>query len=150
MTSRADIVDGAEANGRKYGLIYTRKCGWVDLGHANPAGALGLWNQILNEATNETESEGYFKISYEQKNGAALFQISVFYFLCLLRFVVLFRCHYFFSPRLNKYKQAKRPTEVKGNIAENEFAKLTTNKGTAEAFNGIAAVDRKLQIFIDA
>ncbi len=104
MTSRADIVDGAEANGRKYGLIYTRKCGWVDLGHANPAGALGLWNQILNEATNETESEGYFKISYEQKNGAALFQISVFYFLCLLRFVVLFRCHYFFSPRLNKYK----------------------------------------------
>lgn len=77
MTSRADIVDGAKANGRKYGLIYTRKCGWVDLGHANPAGALGLWNQILNEATNETASEGYFKISYKQMMGRPYFKVGV-------------------------------------------------------------------------
>ncbi len=40
MTSRMDIIDGAQASGRKYGLIYTKKCGWIDLGHANPESAL--------------------------------------------------------------------------------------------------------------
>jgi hypothetical protein len=43
MSKRDDIVDGAEAYGgdgtiRKYGLIYTSECGWIDLGHANPEG----------------------------------------------------------------------------------------------------------------
>lgn len=43
MTTRADIIDGKDAqlpdgSIRKYGLIYTQKCGWVDLGHANPEG----------------------------------------------------------------------------------------------------------------
>ena len=34
MTDRSDIVDGNSAIGRKYGLIYTKRCGWIDLGHA--------------------------------------------------------------------------------------------------------------------
>lgn len=51
MTKRDHIIDASEvyfADGsiRKHGLIYTRRCGWVDLGHANPAGAKGLWNDI--------------------------------------------------------------------------------------------------------
>jgi hypothetical protein len=40
MTNRSDIIDGSGAIGRKYGLIYTKKCGWIDLGHANPEGAI--------------------------------------------------------------------------------------------------------------
>jgi hypothetical protein len=35
MSERKDIIDGKLAKGRKYGLIYTKKCGWIDLGHAN-------------------------------------------------------------------------------------------------------------------
>ena len=49
MTSRSDIIDSAQAVGRKYGLIYTKKCGWIDLGHANPDGpdgAKNLWKRI--------------------------------------------------------------------------------------------------------
>ena len=46
--------------------------------------------------------------------------------------------------------QAKRPTEVKSNITDNESAKMTTSKGTIQGYNGIAAVDKKHQIIIDA
>lgn len=52
MTKRSDIIDASEAYGpdgriRKYGLIYTERCGWVDLGHASPESAQGLWSQRL-------------------------------------------------------------------------------------------------------
>ena len=57
MSSRADIVgasDVRDASGRvrKYGLIYTRRCGWIDLGHANPQGASKLWSQVLAKTGN--------------------------------------------------------------------------------------------------
>ena len=51
------------------------------------------------------------------------------------------------SPRMG---QGKRPREVKSNITDNESAKMTTNKGTIEGYNGLAAVDRKHQIIVDA
>lgn len=71
MTSRADIIDGSQAIGRKYGLIYTEKCGWIDLGHANPEGALTLWNQIKNEESIESENipNDSFRIAYRQMMG---------------------------------------------------------------------------------
>ena len=52
MSKREDIVDGAEAFGKQYGLVYTCNLGWLDLGHMNPrevranAGASALWRQI--------------------------------------------------------------------------------------------------------
>ena len=51
MTQRSDIIGHDEVyqpdgSIRKYGLIYTEKCGWIDLGHANPAGAAQLWRQV--------------------------------------------------------------------------------------------------------
>ena len=52
MSKREDIVDGAEAVGKQYGLVYTCNLGWLDLGHMNPrevranAGASALWRQI--------------------------------------------------------------------------------------------------------
>jgi transposase len=51
------------------------------------------------------------------------------------------------TPRMG---QAKRPTEVKSNITDNESAKMTTSKGTIQGYNGIATVDKKHQIVIDA
>lgn len=40
--------------------------------------------------------------------------------------------------------------EVKSNITDNESAKMTTSKGTIQGYNGVAAVDKKHQIIIDA
>ena len=51
------------------------------------------------------------------------------------------------APRMGKGKIAK---EVKSNITDNESAKMTTSKGTIQGYNGLAAVDKKHQIIIDA
>lgn len=51
------------------------------------------------------------------------------------------------SPRMGT---GKRPTEVKSNITDNESAKMTTSKGTIQGYNGIATVDKKHQIIVDA
>ena len=77
MTSRTDIIDGAQAAGRKYGLIYTKKCGWIDLGHANPESALGLWNQITNEKNSGAAPGGYFRITYKQLMGRPYFKVGI-------------------------------------------------------------------------
>ncbi len=51
------------------------------------------------------------------------------------------------QPRIG---QGKRQQEVKSNITDNESAKMTTSKGTIQGYNGIATVDKKHQIVIDA
>lgn len=51
------------------------------------------------------------------------------------------------SPRMGKGRQNK---EVKSNITDNESAKMTTSKGTIQGYNGVATVDKKHQIIIDA
>jgi len=51
------------------------------------------------------------------------------------------------SPRMG---QGSRPKEVKSNITDNESGKMTTSKGTIQGFNGVAAVDKKHQIVVDA
>lgn len=51
------------------------------------------------------------------------------------------------APRTGQGKQKK---EVKSNITDNESAKMTTSKGTIQGYNGVAAVDKKHQIIIDA
>ena len=51
------------------------------------------------------------------------------------------------SPRTG---QGKIKKEVKSNITDNESAKMTTSKGTIQGYNGLAAVDKKHQIIIDA
>ena len=51
------------------------------------------------------------------------------------------------SPRMGKGRIKK---EVKSNITDNESAKMTTSKGTIQGYNGIASVDKKHQIIIDA
>jgi len=51
------------------------------------------------------------------------------------------------SPRMGKGLKKK---EVKSNITDNESAKMTTSKGTIQGYNGVASVDKKHQIIIDA
>lgn len=51
------------------------------------------------------------------------------------------------SPRMG---QGKRPKEVKSNITDNESAKMTTSKGTIQGYNGVATVDKKHQVIVDA
>lgn len=46
--------------------------------------------------------------------------------------------------------QGKLKKEVKSNITDNESAKMTTSKGTIQGYNGVATVDQKHQIIIDA
>lgn len=77
MTSRSEIIDGTQAIGRKYGLIYTRRCGWVDLGHANPDGAKKLWDMILNEKDEGNGKQGFFRIRYKQMMGNKYIKIGI-------------------------------------------------------------------------
>ena len=51
------------------------------------------------------------------------------------------------TPRMGKGKRVK---EVKSNITDNESARMTTSKGTIQGYNGVATVDKKHQIIIDA
>lgn len=51
------------------------------------------------------------------------------------------------APRMG---QGKRPKEVKSNVTDNQSAKMTTSKGTIQGYNGVATVDKKHQIIIDA
>ena len=51
------------------------------------------------------------------------------------------------EPRLG---QGKRKQEVKSNITDNDSAKMTTSKGTIQGYSGVATVDKKHQIVIDA
>jgi transposase len=51
------------------------------------------------------------------------------------------------EPRMGK---GKRPQEVKSNITDNESAKMTTSKGTIQGYHGVATVDKKHQIVVDA
>lgn len=74
MTKRTDIIDASEvylADGsiRKYGLIYTRRCGWIDLGHANPAGAKSLWTDICRHTVSNAclrDPNAEVRITYSQ------------------------------------------------------------------------------------
>lgn len=51
------------------------------------------------------------------------------------------------EPRIGK---SVRKSEVKSNITDNESCKMKTSKGTIQGYNGIATVDSKHQIIIDA
>lgn len=51
------------------------------------------------------------------------------------------------EPRMG---HAKKPKEVKSNITDNQSGKMTTSKGTIQGYNGVAAVDKKHQIIVEA
>lgn len=49
-----------------------------------------------------------------------------------------------------KMGQGRIKKEIKSNITDNESAKMTTSKGTIQGYNGVATVDSKHQIIVDA
>lgn len=51
------------------------------------------------------------------------------------------------SPRMGQGRVKK---EVKSNITDNESAKMKTSKGTLQGYNGVATVDKKHQVIVDA
>ena len=46
--------------------------------------------------------------------------------------------------------RGKRSKEVKSNLTDSDSAKMTTGKGTIQGYNGVATVDKKHQVIIDA
>lgn len=60
------------------------------------------------------------------------------------------RINQFLKTNAPRMGQGKRPKEVKSNITDNESAKMTTSKGTIQGYNGVATVDKKHQIIVDA
>ncbi len=56
----------------------------------------------------------------------------------------------FLKSEVPRMGNGKRPKEVKRNITDNESAKMTTSKGTIQGYNGIATVDKKHQVIVDA
>lgn len=56
----------------------------------------------------------------------------------------------FLNTQRPRQGKGKRSQEVKSNLTDNESAKMTTGKGTIQGYNGVAAVDKKHQIIIDA
>jgi hypothetical protein len=84
MSSRGDIIGKSDYSfdDTKYGLIYTKQCGWIDLGHAYPSngrgdGALYLWKKILRESSESASGGDDFIVSYHQKMSALKRNISV-------------------------------------------------------------------------
>lgn len=72
MSNRSDITDGIFATSRKSGLIYTKKLGWIDLGHAQGNDARALKAKLDNESFAsyfEEFDEWYFPVSYHQEMG---------------------------------------------------------------------------------
>ena len=56
----------------------------------------------------------------------------------------------FLATNKPKGGQGKSKKEIKSNITDNESAKMTTSKGTIQGYNGVATVDSKHQIIVDA
>lgn len=60
--------------------------------------------------------------------------------------------------KIDKFLKTARPRmgrgrikrEVKSNITDNDSAKMTTSKGTIQGYTGIATVDKKHQVIVDA
>src|SRR5258705_6151204 len=77
MSKKADIIDGsAVTSATKFGLIYTCKAGWIDLGHANPIsshptqGAANLWKAIDTETGTRSPNGLWFKVIFEETQSA--------------------------------------------------------------------------------
>src|SRR5690554_2218334 len=56
----------------------------------------------------------------------------------------------FLATEQPKIGQGKTKKEIKCNITDNESAKMTTSKGMIQGYNGVATIDRKHQIIVDA
>jgi hypothetical protein len=63
MSKRSDIIDGRDASTAKYGIVYTRVLGWVDLGHAQGTDIRDLLRQI---SRGESSGQDFYDVRYSQ------------------------------------------------------------------------------------
>jgi hypothetical protein len=71
MAKFAEIVDGGTPNidNLRNGLVYTCRCGWIDLGHARPDNAARLWDTI-NTETGEGRVGGlWYRVDFKESMG---------------------------------------------------------------------------------
>ena len=76
MSKISDILDGKQANieNIRNGLIYTRRCGWIDLGHARPDNAKILWNKIND---GNTKKNSCYEIEHSQSMEITKFKATL-------------------------------------------------------------------------
>ncbi|EJH2659463.1 hypothetical protein NDG35_002663 [Salmonella enterica] len=70
MSKRNDITDGIFATTKHYGLIYTEKLGWIDLGHAQGDDARRLKRKLEQEQGAKYYkkfNDWYFPVNYHQE-----------------------------------------------------------------------------------
>jgi hypothetical protein len=71
MSKRSEIMEGAYSLNSRTGLVYTCKCGWIDLGHARPDNAEKLWKSISNEKSAVASRDGKgFKVRFGEMMSA--------------------------------------------------------------------------------
>ncbi len=63
MSERSDIIDGKDAPIARRGLVYTCRCGWLDLGHARPDNAKKLWRNLNHPAVRSADGV-WFKVTF--------------------------------------------------------------------------------------
>ncbi|HVK18735.1 MAG TPA: hypothetical protein VM533_17520 [Fimbriiglobus sp.] len=76
MGSRDKIRDGRTIQSTAdKGLIYTCRCGWIDIGHANPAskypnqGAVNLWANVNDETGERSRNGAWHKVTHKIMMG---------------------------------------------------------------------------------
>ena len=85
MSKRFDITDGTFATTKKNGLIYTEELGWIDLGHANPAGAEKLWFEMIRARGGDSE---FYEVNYHQSMSKNIHGLNIntgIYRRCMVR-----------------------------------------------------------------
>jgi hypothetical protein len=73
---RNDILDASNAESKTYGLVYTKKAGWIDLGHAQAKGARMLWRQIKSEPQTQGTRYRYF-VNYSEEMSTKIIGVGV-------------------------------------------------------------------------
>ncbi|HHO9700269.1 TPA: hypothetical protein ACRZGO_002952 [Citrobacter braakii] len=77
MTKRNDIIDNSDrfiTRDIRYGLIYTDNLGWIDLGHANPAGAEKLWFEMTRPRGGDSE---FYEVNYHQSMSKSIHGLNI-------------------------------------------------------------------------
>ncbi len=77
MSEYTDIV-GPDQSNSSYGLVYTKKCGWIDLGHAQPDNAKKLLSEFCNKRklnwwqswSTWADSKNYFPVYFSVRQTA--------------------------------------------------------------------------------
>lgn len=64
MSAYGDIIDGTKADNAKRGLVYTKKCGWIDLGHARPENAKRLLDEFKKKPKHRIPNKNYFAVDF--------------------------------------------------------------------------------------